>query len=368
MKNVSSSRSPILLLGAYGRGNAGDDVFVYAAKELFSGHEIYINSADNELLPPAVRNSFKTISTVSVADIFEKLRIFLRIRTVVYWGGDLWVELYGTRTPRQLLYKMLLMNVLLRMFGKKIYYVGCGIVKLKGYSLWLAKLSASMAHGIVLREQYSRKLLAMPRSVVLPDIAINLPFVRPRQHRQAARLPMHIVVSLLWSIPNPDENFDRLLDSVATLLNGLDQSSYIVTLLPMQISEAEKNDDLWTSKQLLERLRGSNVSIYNERDLEKITSLLGSADLVLGARLHTNILAILNGTPAIGIAYRQKVRSFFEDSGLGEYCVDLAQLDELGAVFARVVQQYNAVADEFYLAATGCLERRVDYAKLADSL
>jgi polysaccharide pyruvyl transferase WcaK-like protein len=368
MKNVNSDGNPILLLGAYGRGNAGDDVFVYAADELFSGHEIYINSANNELLPPAMRSSFKTISTVSITDALQKVRIFLRIRTVVYWGGDLWVELYGTRTPRQLLYKMLFMNMLLRVSGKKIYYVGCGIGRLTGYSLWLARLSARMAHGIVLREEYSRQLLAMPRSIVLPDIAINLPFLHPRQHREPHQKPMHIVVSLLWSIPNPDENFDRLLNHVAALINGLEGSSYIVTLLPMQISEAEKNDDLWTSEQLLKRLRTNNVSIYRERDLEGITGLLGSADLVIGARLHTNILAILSGTPAIGIAYRQKVRSFFESSGLGEYCVDLEQLDELEAVFTRAVRQYDATADTFYRAAKQCLGRRRDYAKLAESL
>jgi polysaccharide pyruvyl transferase WcaK-like protein len=368
MKRLTNSSAPILLLGAYGRGNAGDDVFVYAAKELFSGHEIYINSTDNELLPPKVRDSFKTISTVSATDVLQKLRIFLRIRTVVYWGGDLWVELYGTRVPRQLLYKMLLMNMLLRLTGKRIYYVGCGIGKLTGYSLWLARLSARMAHSIVLREEYSRKLLAIPRAIVLPDIAVNLPLLSPRLHHLSQKRPMHIVVSLLWSIPNPNENFERLLSMVAGLLNSLEGLSYVVTLLPMQISEAEKNDDLWTSEQLLKRLKGSNAKIYHERELEKILGLLQGADLVIGARLHTNILAVLNGTPAIGIAYRQKVRSFFEDNGLGAYCVDLEQLAELEAVFAAMVRAYDEAARKFHLAAVQCLERRRDYAKLADSL
>jgi polysaccharide pyruvyl transferase WcaK-like protein len=225
-----------------------------------------------------------------------------------------------------------------------------------------------MAHGIVLREEYSRKLLATPRSRVLPDIAVNLPFLSPQRHKLQHKKPMQIVVSLLWSIPDPDKNFEPLLERVANLLNELEPTSYAITLLPMQISETETNDDLWTSEQLLKRLKHSNATIYQERDLRKITDLLARADLVIGARLHTNILATLNGTPTIGIAYRQKVHSFFADSNLGEYCLGLDQLDQLTKVFADVTKRYDAVAGEFYQAATQCLEGRKEYARLAESL
>ena len=77
MKKHDNVKKPILLLGAYGRGNAGDDVFLHSALELFKDRDVYINSADDSLLPKQFQGKVKTISTVSPRDVFKKSRCIL---------------------------------------------------------------------------------------------------------------------------------------------------------------------------------------------------------------------------------------------------------------------------------------------------
>ena len=351
---------PILLLGAYGRGNAGDDVFIYAAAALFAGRTLYINSADDSLLPKDLRGTVRTISTVSAGDLFKKIKLFLSVRDVVYWGGDLWVKLYGTKAPRQLLYKMVIMNLLLRLFGKHIYYIGCGIGDLHGYSRWLARLSARMAKAIVVREQRSAKVLGLRSVSVLPDLAINLPYNRAVRHTLSARRPFSIVISVLWSIPDPERNFPRLIGHIAELINSLPAKDFKITLLPMH-SAGEVHDDLWASEQQAGLIRGHTVEMFRARDLQSIVALLAESNVVIGTRLHTNILAVLNGTPAIGVSYRPKVRSFFADNGLEEYCVELDGLSELPRIFHKIHSNYTDVSRVFYDAGRHALGRRPDY-------
>jgi len=362
-----NAKKPILLLGAYGRGNAGDDVFLHSALELFEDRDVYINSADDSLLPEQFRGRVKTISTVSAGDFFKKVALFLRIREVVYWGGDLWVELYGTRMPRILLYKMILLNTLLRLSGERIYYVGVGIGRLHGLSLALARTSARMAKQVVVREQRSSQVIGLKNVAVLPDLAINLPYNKSVLHATPKDRPFHITVSVLQSIPNPEVNFPRLVEAVSQFVNSLPEDKFRVTLLPMHVSNDEPKDDLWASKQLESKLTRS-AEMFEPRDLETIVKQLRESDLVIGTRLHTDILGMLNGTPSIGIAYRPKVKSLFEDNGIGEFCTDLDNLDKLPGMFTKIYDNYDAVGKQFFALSQKNLAKRADYITLTSTI
>jgi polysaccharide pyruvyl transferase WcaK-like protein len=361
---------PILLLGAYGRGNAGDDVFIICALQVFKGRTLYMNTADTALLPASARNAgIQTISTVSMRDALTKIRVFLRVKEVVYWGGDLWVELYGTRRPRQLLYKMLLLNCLLRLAGKRVYYIGCGIGDLHGFSLGLARLSARMAHAITVREQRSAGVLNLKQVSVLPDLAVALPYHRPVLHRTAAGQPFSIVVSVMHSLPDKEHTFPALLQSIADLINSLPPDQYRITILPMHISEADEFDDLRASEELARLITAHPVQLHTaNRSLRSVVKLLRRCNLVIGTRLHANILAMLNATPCIGIAYRPKVRSFFAENKLENYVLGLDQLEALPGVFHTIHDHYETVAQQFYQASKHNLGQRTAYAKLVSDI
>ncbi|HKR82016.1 MAG TPA: polysaccharide pyruvyl transferase family protein [Candidatus Saccharimonadales bacterium] len=363
-----ADNKPILLLGAYGRGNAGDDVFLHAALELFKDKKIYINAAYDDLLPDVAKGNVHTLSTMGHKDILAKLKLYFRIKEVVYWGGDLWVELYGAKRPKQLLYKMIVLNVVFRLSGKKIWYVGCGIGKLHGYPLFLARLSARLARKIVVRESRSAKVLGLKNIEVLPDIAINLPFNKSVHHALPKKRPFTIVVSVLHSIPNKPKNFPKLISSIAKLINSLPEDKFKVIVLPMHVTEAEENDDLWASEQMMKLVKHKNTVLSHERELKNIVAMLCESDLVIGSRLHTNILAAINGTPCIGIAYRPKVRSFFVDNNLGDYCVDITEVEKVPEIFQRLYKDYNNIGDAFYEASRQMLSKRAAYKALVKEI
>lgn len=359
-----NDKSHTLLLGSYGRGNLGDDVFLVAAAELFAHHTLYINSADDSLLPESAKGLVTTISTTSPMDALKKLRVFLKVKNIVYWGGDVWVELYGDRFPRQSLYKMVALNTLARLFGKKVHYIGCGIGRLTGWSLMLARLSAKLSHTVVARERRSAEVLGLAGVEVLPDLAINLPFYRPKLHAKQPGKPFVIGISLLYHLPEPMQNFPRLAEHIARFIESLPADKFKVVLLPMLVSERESHDDLWASRQVQSMTHGgAPIEIYQAKNLNDMVDTLGSFDLVIGTRLHANILGTFNATPCLGIAYRAKVSSFFRDNDIADYCIDLDALEHLPTTFAAMYDNYDAVAQQFYEASQRNLAQREAYQK-----
>jgi polysaccharide pyruvyl transferase WcaK-like protein len=322
----TADKQAVLLLGSYGRGNIGDDAFLLAALRLFKGHPLYINSANDELLPQAVQGKVTTIATSGGRDLLQKIRVFMKIRHIVYCGGDLWVELYGDRFPRQSLYKMVVVNIVARLFGKKVHYVGVGIGALHGWSLFLARLSARLAHGIVVREVRSARVLNLKKVQVLPDLVTTLaPSWTPAGPRQR-KGKFVIGISLLYHLPNPKENFPKLVRTLAEGLSRLPSSHYKIVLFPMLASPAEEHDDVWASAQLEQALPGADISIFDGREIDDYVAALADVDVLIGARLHANIIAIMAGVPALGISYRPKVAQFFAMAGLTEYCLELEKL------------------------------------------
>lgn len=364
--SAKNNDKPVLILGAYGRGNVGDDVFTVTAATMLKNRKVYVNSADDSLLPEEVKDRLETISTTTSSDYKRKIKLFFSIKTVIYWGGDLWVELYGAPMPRQLLYKMLLVNCLLKLFGKKIYYVGCGIGPLTGYSLRLAKMSAGLSDGLILREARSAQLIGA-KSTVMPDLAVNIPYLVDTPH-PAPKDEFTIVISTLWSIPSPDKNFQNMIKGIANAVNQLPYEQVRIVLLPMHVNDDEKDhDDLWACKELRKMLNG-NASIFTQRELSKVVTLLREADLVIGGRLHANIIGLLNSTPCIGLSYRPKVSSFFAENDLSEYCLDLSEVNRLYQKITYIHDNYVEAAEAFYNASTSIKKYRTQYQKLVTEM
>lgn len=360
---MNSAPRPILLLGSYGRGNIGDDAFLAAALRHFpEGTPLYLNSAHDELLPKIARGRVQTIATGDNHDLKKKFKAFKDIKHVVYGGGDLWVELYGDRYPRQSLYKMLGMNMAARLAGKKVHYLGCGIGNLHGYSLFLARASARLANTVIVREARSAKVLGLSRSVVLPDLTTSLDWpVKPPNYEPGK--PFTIGISILYHLPNPEQTFPQLLETLHDFVAGLPAGKFRVVLFPMLISPSDAKDDLWAARQLQLALNDADVTISPARELDDFVSELASIDLMIGARLHANILAMLTGTPCLGIAYRPKVMSFFAANKLKDYCIDLSHLtaQNLSELFWIMHDAYPYTRQQVLSARTRSIQEGAAY-------
>jgi polysaccharide pyruvyl transferase WcaK-like protein len=356
---------PVLLLGSYGRGNIGDDAFLEAALYHFPEEvKLYLNSAHDELLPQAALDRAETIATTENRDLGKKIKVFRKVKHIVYCGGDLWVELYGERFPRVSLYKMLGTNIAARLMRKQVHYLGCGIGNLSGWSLFLARASARLANTVIVREPRSAKVLGLRHAVVLPDLVSSLGWPA-KPPRSAPGKPFTIGISILYHLPNPEQTFPALLQTLSSFVSSLPEGKFKVVLLPMLVSPTDPKDDLWASRQLQLALEDccGGVTISAAREVGDFVRELSEVDLVIGARLHADIFAVLSGTPALGISYRPKVASFFASNRLQKYCIDLTRLggEELAEVFWDIYDNYPQVAEEFAAARDRMIQEGAGY-------
>ena len=129
------------------------------------------------------------------------------------------------------------------------------------------------------------------------------------------------------------------------------------------------DSDVPLIQAIMSQVSARNVQLV-DRELrpEMAIALFRRARLVLGVRLHALLLASSMGTPIVGIAYEQKVRSLFERLELQGCCLDLLTLDEdrLVAAAEMVLRDERRIRDD--------LDRRVSelraliLAQAADSL
>jgi polysaccharide pyruvyl transferase WcaK-like protein len=334
-------RRKVLLLGSYGRGNVGDDAFLFATIRLLSDHDLTINSASDHALPREAKGKVTTLPTDIKRGWKQIISAVTSADAVVYGGGDLWVELFGDKYPRQALWKMVILNTFARLTGKKVIYLGCGAGRLDGFSRTLARASALLAHGIVVRDKVTAQVLGVSRTEVLPDLTSTLFEQQSDAPRDLVR-PVRILVSPMYYIPSPEENFQTYISGLAEVLNRLEPEKYEVRLLPMLTDSNTKHNDIWSSEQLIDQLNnGLRVQIADATSIDQCLAALKWADVIVATRLHASILGTWLGKPSLGISYRPKVKRFFDEIGLPENCVDISTLQQLGPKILNIAENYD---------------------------
>jgi polysaccharide pyruvyl transferase WcaK-like protein len=90
----------------------------------------------------------------------------------------------------------------------------------------------------------------------------------------------------------------------------------------------EAGIDPWESEEkYLIKIRdtvGKGIELFDtSATLEEFCNGISSCDIMVGMRLHSTLLALRCGVPAINLSYTLKGRDIFSDLGLGDWVVDL---------------------------------------------
>src|SRR5207237_880417 len=103
-----------------------------------------------------------------------------------------------------------------------------------------------------------------------------------------------------------------------------------VVFVPFQRLATSREDDTGISRRVIDYMRYKDRAELIESELQphEIVDLFRSCDLVVGMRLHSMIMAILAGTPAIALSYDPKVDHVMERTGLTRFSIDLKSLDQ----------------------------------------
>jgi colanic acid/amylovoran biosynthesis protein len=223
------------------------------------------------------------------------------------------------------------------------------------------------------REEISRGLLrqmlgeAMQARVSLcPDMALYLAEgeFSPTYQIEAQDLARPTLVMNLreWAFPEAEVPASRrskrqdYMEAMATVAHHFVQRYRgEVVVVPQALGPDPAEDDRGICKEFCQRVRnhpstGEAVQ-YREPETSSLTeylALLSQARIVVGTRLHSCILALLAGVPAISVGYQYKSQGTLDLLGLGCLNVDIYDVsaERLLALIEATMDRHQEVCEE----------------------
>lgn len=207
--------------------------------------------------------------------------------------------------------------------------------------------------SVVVRERDSIEASSHPPkagacATQIPDVAFYLPVeAKPLLSTKTIRL---VVMDWRWSSSVDPQAWSNYTRGFAHVADALTDSGYSVIIGGHSSLPEHDQDDIAVANEIAS-LCTSPVEVDQDCDVEHLVEEYGRAALVIGTRLHSCIMAISQGTPAVAIAYQEKSLGVMKSSGLADYVFRVDDLDaELVLATARAAleaspERWSAVSN-----------------------
>lgn len=212
---------------------------------------------------------------------------------------------------------------------------------------------------LYVREQKSKDYLESLglKSELGPDTAFLLdPIVRVKNSRTIAFVPSELDS---WHPAFKDSHINEfvLTEYVPTIGRFAFERGYKVVIVPHLRDEMESTFNEKVYKALAETK--CNVEIASGvRDYRDYDEILARADLVVGMRYHTAVLAAKNHRPFIALAYENKALEVGRYTNMQEYCIDLTQRKQ-GKQLRHVLEQLEFNQDRISIELKTVCEKKL---------
>ncbi len=361
-RTADGKRDGVLICGAYGKGNSGDDAILTAIVRSFRAQDpdlpLYVTS----------RTPSRTARDTGVGSVYTfhpwKVRRRMR-RTALYLsgGGSLIQDATSTRS---LWYYLNSIRAAKRL-GNPVMMFGCGIgpVRRSLNRRCAGRILQSCVDRITLRDHASlRELEALGVSGIPTRVTADLAFlVSPADpalvEAQCAAQGIAPEDRLLILAPRPWEGMANRLEAFAeAAVYGARRKGYRPVLLAM---EPPKDRNVCRQIAELAAAKGVDCPVLEaSQDTGAVVGLIRRADAVLAMRLHALIFAAAQGTPFAGVAYDPKITGFMDYMGQGLCCaLEEADASRLCGLMDRLEESgdFETAARQLRaLAAENCAE------------
>jgi polysaccharide pyruvyl transferase WcaK-like protein len=282
----------VLLAGAFGQGNPGDEAHLRSFLEHFRDWKAVVTSSDPEGTEEA-----HACNTVSAQDIAAVANATRKADAVVFPGGTIFKTLHPAagRKPNDLLRKGLALATGARALGKPVAMLGVGVGELDGVrAKRLARSLVRRADLLILRDEESGALLT--RAGVTP--------------------PFRIGADPAWTLlPPPGERIVRGDDVVVALSHVAGGSSLASTVasalaplvedgIPVKLQPWQPQDAALAAQ--ITRVLDADV-VAAPADLWDARSRFAMSRLVVGLRYHSLIASASARTPFVAFAHEAKL-------------------------------------------------------------
>jgi len=285
---------------------------------------------------------------------FIRLLIEARRSDIIYWGGGEYLKDY---TNKASLWYWYVKIKLLRLANPNIYgaFQGIGPTAAKSSKVFVSKI-VEMTKRFAVRDQTSYENLlswGVDKNLLIsssdPAIftklkssdnteadlyeALNVSpktledfiAIAPRNwfHYKKGKILPHRFRKLLLDEEAQSEDNKRFIENLVELIQHAAKKTENIFLVPMHMVE-----DVTFCEMLKDKSGVSNIHVISNDTItpHNIRRLLSMAKLMVGFRLHSNIIATSNYTPSINYYYVDKGRAYFEQIDQAEYCFAIEDL------------------------------------------
>ncbi|MBR4057787.1 MAG: polysaccharide pyruvyl transferase CsaB [Oscillospiraceae bacterium] len=323
----------IMICGAYGHGNAGDEAILEAiVTEMHTlDKDLPITVLSRTPKETAVRCGVRAKHSF---DLFGVLRAMRRTRLFLCGGGTLMQDATSSRS----LWYYLFMLAAAKRLGCRVLMYGCGIGPL--HTAFDRRLARKMLNrhvdAITLRESTSLRELeslgvTKPELTLSADPALSLPRAGAEETDAALRAhglspEGHYAAFCLRLWPGFDGKVEAFADTAryAWQAHGL---------TPVFLSINHRSDGAAAEKVCALLGDVPHVLLHEPMPTGLTIGLLSRMELVLSMRLHGLIFAVGCGIPHVGVAYDKKVTAFMDYTGQKNHLpFDAAEAEKLCAL------------------------------------
>ena len=239
--------------------------------------------------------------------------------------------------------------------GKPLILFGVGAKPLRSaQGRGITRLLLRGASAISARDQYSRRVLAQltPQPVtVTGDSGL---FVEPETTQVRLTRPAVVIAPRLLSANYrahyhaelSQVDINKIRHMVARAADALTEEGLNVYFTPFHTMRSD--DDTLETTRIVNLMRNREAKALG-RPLSpgEAHTILDSADLVIGLRLHSLVLAATAGIPTATVDYDPKVRGFMEMVGAQEYvCRPEDRLSALTDAAHRALDERDQVREQ----------------------
>ena len=321
------ARDGVVICGAYGRGNAGDEAILQALvtemRSLDGDLPIWIMTRKPKAT--RVRHRVGAVYTFNAPAFCAKMA---KSALYINGGGSL---VQDVTSHRSLWFYLFTLSAARRL-GCRVMMYGCGIgpIRTPRNRRKTGRVIDRSVDIITTRDSASIDELkqlgvSRPQLVLAADPAVTLPAADPQAADallEEAGLHPRKGERYLGVTVRPWPGFDEKVPAFAA---AVDYAYQRYDLIPV-FMPIEGKLDVSAAQKVADRLQHAPVHMLSSSPATELAIALSARmDIALSMRLHALIFAAARGVPLVGVVYDPKVSAFLDDAGQDLY----AQLDQV---------------------------------------
>ena len=318
---LEKKRDGVLICGAYGRENAGDDAILEAIlielRQIDRDLPIYVLSRT----PKATQAAYR-VNSIYTFHLFQFNRRAKKSTLYINGGGSLiqdvtsyrslWFYLYTLKTAKKR--------------GCKVIMYGCGIGPIQRASSRrnAVKVINRSVDVVTLRDPHSlRELEALhataPRLILSADPTVSLPSAPPpmvdQYMKQGGLSPSGRYICFTV------RKWTGFAEKVPALALSASYAFETYGLIPVFLP-IEPRVDIPASQQVAALLKTPYYILEKTPTSGELIGVLSRMEIVVSMRLHALVFAARHGVPLVGISYDHKINAFLASVGQ-DLCIEL---------------------------------------------